>query len=172
MKIPKVHLYKTLIAIVAVLGLIDSLYLSYARATHSSLACSVLDGCNVVAASPQAVLFGIFPLAYIGVLFYLGSLILLFLHKRETLYGYSVAKLFMYYTIAGVASSAYFIYLQAFVIRAFCIYCIASAISSVILALLALLLLRATLINIKTAPEAHEYDDTANTDQETAKGHI
>ncbi len=120
------------IIVLAFIGLIDSLYLSYARFASVDLPCSVTNGgCSVVAESPYAVLFGM-PLAYLGVLFYLSILIisLLIIFKSKIKH---LSDALLIITVLGALSSAYFLYLQGFVIKAFCIYCIVSAIISFIL---------------------------------------
>ena len=75
-------------------------------------------------------LFGI-PLATWGVLFYLGIgfLALLYMDTKNLIVG----KLIVVATTLGFLSSLYFIYVQKFLIKAFCVYCILSAIISTIL---------------------------------------
>ncbi|MDP2650209.1 MAG: vitamin K epoxide reductase family protein [bacterium] len=117
--------------LLSAVGLIDAGYLAYSRFSHSELSCSFLDGCNLVAASPYSVLFGIVPLAYLGFLFYALMLVLaLVLLSRNTPLVRQTALLF---SAAGVLSSAYFTYLQIFVIKAFCVYCLISAALSVLI---------------------------------------
>lgn len=110
--------------VTAILGLLDSLYLSASHVTGVSLVCGPLEGCNEVAASPYSLLFGI-PLAFLGVLYYTGAFVLiaaLFSHDNPLL-----RKLFFILTTIGVAMSLYFLYIQAFSIGAWCIYCVVSA---------------------------------------------
>lgn len=110
----------------ASIGFVDSMYLSYARFTDSQLSCSILNGCNAVAASPYAVFLGV-PLAYLGVLYYLSIVALACTRRWQELF---------VLTLLGALMSLYFIYLQAFVIGAFCVYCLTSAALSFILPLL------------------------------------
>lgn len=108
----------------AVLGLLDSLYLSASHVTGVSLVCGPLEGCNEVAASPYSLLFGI-PLAFLGVLYYTGAFVLiagLFSHDNPL-----VRKLLFILATVGVVMSLYFLYIQAFIIGAWCIYCVVSA---------------------------------------------
>jgi len=115
----------------AIFGIIDAGYLSWARFTGSSLSCNILDGCNVVAASPESVLFGILPLSYLGLLFYVGIFVLgvLLLIKDTKVFRILLALS----TLGGFLASLYFTYLQAYVINAFCIYCLTSAALSTLL---------------------------------------
>lgn len=100
-----------------ILGLADSAYLSYSRFFGGEVACVVTRGCATVAESEYSVFLGV-PLAYIGVMYYVTILTLLYLHRYQEL---------LLLTIVGAAMSLYFIYIQAFVIGAFCIYCLFSA---------------------------------------------
>lgn len=111
------------------LGLIDSIYLSYMKLQESDLVCNVLEGCNLVTQSEYAKIFGI-PLAYLGVFFYcLLILTLLFFLKSKK----AICFRFLQITIfAGFLSSLYFLYLQVFVIKALCTYCLFSLIINLI----------------------------------------
>jgi len=115
---------------VALVGFLDSLYLFAAYYTGAPLVCSILEGCNVVAASPYAKIAGI-PLAFLGLLYYaiqftIAGLFLLF-KRRELIEG------IFWFALLGVFASVYFVYLQYFVIEAVCMYCMISAIASLVL---------------------------------------
>ncbi len=130
---------KLILITLSLIGLLDSLYLSYARYMHVDLPCSITNGgCSIVAASPYAVIMGM-PLAYLGVLFYIFiiSIVFLYIFKPNTFY---IKEIILTTSIFGALDSLYFIYLQAYVIKAFCIYCIISAIITFILVPLAYLL--------------------------------
>ena len=124
---------------IALIGVVDAAYLSYARYTHTELMCGIVEGCNVVAASPYSVLFGV-PLAYLGLLFYIAIFILgVWLLSRDGAW----PRIALFTTTSvGLVSSLYFVYLQTFVIQAYCIYCIISAIVSLFLWGMALALYR------------------------------
>ncbi len=109
-----------------VVGLADALYLSYARYMHVDLPCSITNGgCSIVAASPYAVMFGM-PLAYLGVAFYSIMLVtvLISVYKPQI---YKIKEILLILSVFGALDSLYFLYLQGYVIGAFCIYCIISA---------------------------------------------
>jgi uncharacterized membrane protein len=55
--------------ILSVVGLADASYVAQASYTGRTMWCILFDGCNVVAQSPYARLFGI-PLSFLGVVFY------------------------------------------------------------------------------------------------------
>jgi uncharacterized membrane protein len=110
-------------------GLADSLYLLFERATGSPVRCGPFGGgCNVVATSPYAAIYGV-PVALLGALFYGGlavGALLLYRRPSDRLALAGVAL-----TALGFAASMYFDYLQLFVIVAYCIYCQLSMIVSV-----------------------------------------
>lgn len=115
------------IASLAVLGLIDSLYLASHAITDTSLFCDIgagLDGCNQVAQSPYSRPFGV-PLAYLGVLFYalllLASYFAFWKHHRY------LHKALLAIAFVGAVFSIVFLYIQFALIKALCIYCIVSA---------------------------------------------
>lgn len=116
-----------LLVILAILGLADSVYLAEAATTGAPLVCdfgSVLEGCNVVAASPYSQFYGI-PLAYLGVLFYVLLLIAILVHRnRKTLLTW---KALVVVAILGALFSVAFLYIQFVLIKALCVYCLASA---------------------------------------------
>ncbi len=119
--------------IIAAIGLMTALLLSYARFAHVDLPCDITSGgCATVAASPYAVMFGV-PLAYLGVLYYVAVLIFLVALLRGFRHTYASHAL-VGITAFGAIDSVYFLYLQGFVINAFCVYCIISAIATFMLA--------------------------------------
>ena len=110
-------------ALLALVGLADALYLTIEHVTGQSVRCTIISGCSAVLSSPYAVVAGI-PLAAVGAAAYFTVFSLAIL----TLFGYpSAAKLMgvMVFTMFGL--SLWLIYLQAFVIREFCQYCLLSA---------------------------------------------
>lgn len=106
------------------LGLIDTIYLSYKHATSSDLICNFLDGCNVVTTSVYSKLFGVIPLAYLGLAFYLFLLFVIFAKVRAG--KFTTEKILKNLISVGFAFSLYYLYLQVFVIKALCIYCLVS----------------------------------------------
>ncbi|HBB43953.1 MAG TPA: hypothetical protein DCZ83_00995, partial [Candidatus Yonathbacteria bacterium] len=123
----------------ALVGFTDSAFLLAKRVSGAPIPCFITSGCDTVSKSPYSVMFGV-PLAAWGVLFYLGIgfLALLYMDTKNLL----IAKLIPIATTLGFISSAYFIYVQKFLIKAFCIYCILSAIVSTILFALGIIIWR------------------------------
>lgn len=121
-----------IIIALTLVGLADSAYLSQSALTSSDLVCDIdgLDDCNTVAASPYSSFVGI-PLAVYGLAFYVAILIIAgYLYYRPSRLA---AKLLVAATVLGAIASVYFLYLQVAVIKALCIYCLASAVISFVL---------------------------------------
>ena len=110
-------------ALLSLLGLADALYLTIEHITGQSVRCTIVHGCSEVLSSPYAVVAGI-PLAAVGAAAYFTVFSLAIL----TLFGYPrVGRLLTVLVIAMFFVSLWLIYLQAFVIREFCQYCLLSA---------------------------------------------
>src|SRR3989344_5554668 len=120
------------ILILAVLGAADASYLLVKTLESQPVACpSVpvgqfnLGQCNIVLFSSYAKTLSL-PNALYGLLAYLlFSLLALYelTQKRQT----GAMKLLLYLSGLGVLAFVYFVYLQFFVIKALCLYCLASA---------------------------------------------
>ena len=110
-------------ALLSLVGLADALYLTIEHVTGQSVRCTIISGCSEVLSSPYAVMAGI-PLAAIGAAAYFTVFSLAIL----ALFGYRIAgKLLLPVVGAMFLVSLWLIYLQAFVIREFCQYCLLSA---------------------------------------------
>jgi len=116
-----------LILALSFIGIADSWYLYQSAMTDAALSCDLgsgLDGCNIVAQSPYSQLFDV-PLALYGVGFFALMFVLaaaLFVMPVRRLYQGLLAL-----SGVGVAASAIFVFIQFALIKALCIYCIASA---------------------------------------------
>lgn len=110
-------------ALLSLVGLADALYLTIEHVTGQSVRCTIISGCSAVLSSPYAVIAGI-PLAAIGAAAYFTVFSLAIL----TLFGYFWAGTIMRAVVITMfAISVWLMYLQAFVIREFCQYCLLSA---------------------------------------------
>lgn len=113
----------TVAALLSLLGLADALYLTIEHVTGQSVRCTIISGCSAVLSSQYAMVAGI-PLAAIGAAAYFTVFSLAIL----AIFGYRWAGLVMRaMVITMFAISVWLIYLQAFVIREFCQYCLLSA---------------------------------------------
>lgn len=113
--------------IAAILGLIDAGYLSYVKFFKTAIYCTPgLGDCASVNGSQWSSLFGI-PLAYLGMLGYISILaILAFGNRWEWLKPYSSYLLFAL-SAFGFVFSLYLTYLEIWVIKAICQWCMVSA---------------------------------------------
>ena len=132
-----------LMLLFALVGIVDASYDSYAIYADRLLWCPPpIDGCNTVASSPYARIFGI-PLGYLGTTYYLSMFVLAaFLGVNPFSRGLLLAVLL--YAALGVASSICFLFIQITYIHAFCIYCLISAVMAVSLLVVAVWHLRMT----------------------------
>src|ERR1700724_636686 len=116
------RLYATA-AVVALFGLADGIYLTVEHLTGRTAECIASSGCQDVLSSQYAAI-GPVPLAALGALAYFTvfscALLAAFGYSRSgTLYNLIVGLMF--------ATTLWLLYLQAFVLHAFCDYCLFSA---------------------------------------------
>lgn len=115
-----------LILVLSFFGIADSAYLVQHDLSGTPLLCNVqnLSDCNTVTNSQYSRVFGIplseFGLAFYGILFILAALELV-------LFDQFLRRVLQAISLVGVLASLYFTFLQMFVIKAFCIYCLTSA---------------------------------------------
>ncbi len=115
-------LYST-VALLSLLGIADALYLTIEHVTGKTVQCTITSGCSEVLSSSYAVVAGI-PLAAIGAAAYFT----VFSLATLAAFGYRFAATLLTPLVIGMfLFSLWLIYLQAFVIREFCQYCLLSA---------------------------------------------
>lgn len=121
------------------IGFLDASYLTISHYTGATLNCSILKGCEQVTNSPYAVILNV-PVALLGALYYLTILILSLLYF-DTKNAF-ILKIIAPFTLLGFAASIWFVYLQFFVIKALCQYCMVSALTSTLLFVLGILIFK------------------------------
>jgi uncharacterized membrane protein len=119
------------IGVVAILalafcGLADAAYIAQHTANGTPVLCNIqgLSDCNTIVTGQYSRLFGI-PLAELGVLFY--SILFVLAALELFIFDQFLRRVLQAISLIGIIASLYFVFLQAFVIRAFCIYCLTSA---------------------------------------------
>ena len=122
-------------ALLSLVGLADALYLTIQHVTGQSLRCTVISGCSEVLSSPYAQV-GPVPLAALGAAAYFTVFSLSIL----ALFGYQFVKPLLRMLVAVMfLTTIWLLYLQAFVIRHFCQYCLISAAVTIVLTALLLI---------------------------------
>jgi uncharacterized membrane protein len=110
-------------ALLSLLGLADALYLTVEHVTGQSVQCTIISGCSEVLSSRYAVVAGV-PLAAIGAAVYF----CVFSLATLAAFGYRIAATLLTPLVVWMfLFTLWLIYLQAFVIREFCQYCLLSA---------------------------------------------
>jgi uncharacterized membrane protein len=114
----------------AFIGFTDATYLAAKHYLGTPLACSVFANCEKVTSSRFAVILGI-PLGVYGALYYLAVILLTigYVDTKKSIVLRAAAGI----TPLGFLASAWFVYLQLFVIGAVCPYCMLSALMSTLL---------------------------------------
>ena len=112
------------VALVALVGMADAAYLTVEHLAGNSVRCMVVSGCDEVLQSSYSTVAGGVPVAALGALAYFTAFSLATLAA----YGYDGARRLLAPLVAMMfLATVWFVYLQAFVIKAYCVYCLLSA---------------------------------------------
>ena len=123
------------LALAALVGVLDAVYLTVEHLSGRSVRCVVVSGCDEVLSSRYATLPGDVPLAALGALAYFA----VFSLATLSAFGYKRAGALLAPLVAAMfAGTLWLLYVQAFVLRAFCTYCLVSAAVTTTLALILL----------------------------------
>ena len=123
-----------LLVIFPFLGMLDSGYVSYEKMTNALPVCRPPFQCAAVLRSPW-INIGPAPIPYLGFMFYTTLLLLTasqFLGVAKLNIGakkITLANIIFGFGIAGACFGAYILVLMAFIIKAWCLYCLLSAIN-------------------------------------------
>jgi uncharacterized membrane protein len=113
----------TAVAIVAVAGLADATYLTVQALTGETLTCGGSPDCFRVLGSSYAKL-GRIPVAMLGALAYFTA----FTFATFAAFGYRPASKFLLLIVGGMfLMTLWLLYVQAFLLHAYCRYCLFSA---------------------------------------------
>jgi uncharacterized membrane protein len=130
----KSPLYFTSI-LLAILGLLDSLYLSWIKLTHQEALCSNIGDCETVNNSVYSEIGGI-PIALLGAGAYLAILAVLLLESRNAFWRDNGVFIVFGLSLVGVLYSGYLTYIEIAVLQAICPFCVVSAVVLVLLLIL------------------------------------
>ena len=119
-------------AVLSLIGLADSIYLTVEHLSGRAVRCTITSGCEEVLTSVYASIGGV-PLAGVGALAYFVAFSLAILAA----FGNRRAGNLLFYVAAlMLAASIYLFILQAFVLHAFCQFCLLSGGVTLLLALI------------------------------------
>ncbi len=115
---------------VSLLGFLDATYLTMKHYLGTALTCVVFEGCDVVTTSAYSMILGV-PVALLGAIYYLSMFLFVayYLDSQKL----RILSFAAYVTTSGFLVSLVFMYIQIFVLKALCIYCIFSATTSTVL---------------------------------------
>jgi uncharacterized membrane protein len=129
----RARVWDALTALVALVGLLDATYLTVEHLSGNSVRCMIVSGCDEVLQSGYSTVMGGVPVAAVGALAYFTAFSL----STLAAFGYNGARTLLAPLVALMfLATLWFLYLQAFVIRAFCVYCLLSAVVTTTLTLL------------------------------------
>jgi uncharacterized membrane protein len=111
------------------IGLLDTLYLIWHKVRRTEVSCIGFpkEWCRKVQNSKQSVTFGI-PNSVAGFLMY-AAIFLLVMFMPQVPFGLTTWGLIQFLVLFGFAFSLYFMYVQIFVLRALCTWCVVSFIN-------------------------------------------
>lgn len=128
-----------LISFLAFIGFLDATYLVIKHFSHSFPPCAISRGCDIVLTSQYASILGV-PTALYGSIYFVSMLILsIYLLDKKT---HALHSGLLGLGVLGTIVSLGFLYIQTFVLKSYCQYCIFSEIIAFSLLTLSFLLLR------------------------------
>lgn len=120
----------TIAALISLAGLADATYLAVVTMTGAAAACGGSPGCIEVLGSPYAKIAGV-PVAFLGVWGYFAA----FGFATFAGFGYKRAQRWFALTVCAMfAMTLWLLFVQAFLLHAFCRYCLFSAAFTFLLA--------------------------------------
>ena len=116
----------TILYVLGFVGVLDTLYLMYHKLSGTEVACIFFpkEWCQKVQHSTYSKTFGI-PNSFAGFAMYVAILTLTALYVAGSAPFWYIQAIVTF----GFAFSMYFTFIQAFVLRAFCTWCVVSAIN-------------------------------------------
>jgi uncharacterized membrane protein len=122
----------------AILGVLDSIYLFIYKLTNLNALCLGNGGCHDVNFSPYSEIGGI-PVSVFGIAAYLVIAIILLMERRfKPAREYGNLAVFGL-SLAGLAFSVYLTWLEIYIIHALCPFCLASAVLICLIFILAMI---------------------------------
>jgi len=116
----------TILYVFGIIGVLDTLYLIYHKIRGTDVACPFFpkEWCHRVQHSPQSTTLGV-PNSIAGFVMYTAILFLTCFFDKGSVSLWPLQAIVTF----GFLFSFYFLYIQAFVLKAFCTWCVLSAIN-------------------------------------------
>ena len=131
----------------SIIGFLDALYLTWMKITNNPRMCiQGLGDCVTVDTSKYSEIAGI-PVAVLGAAAYICLFLILIVENRSDFLKSNSALFIFGITLSGTLFSAYLTYIELFVLRTICPFCVVSAITMLILLVISIIRL------IKYQPE-------------------
>jgi len=111
--------------ILAIVGLLVSIYMTIYKITSNDSMCIGSGHCKTVNASRYAEVYGI-PVAVLGVAGYSAILAVLFLERKPGFFQENGTLLFFGLSLTGFLFTLYLIFVEVALIKAYCPFCITS----------------------------------------------
>ena len=127
-KIPNVLVL--IFLILSLVGFLDATYLTAKHYVGDPVVCPIFGGCEDVLSRTYSMIWFV-PVALLGALYY-GLILFLVVAYLDSQKVYFL-KWAAYITILGLLASLWFMFVQVFLIKALCFYCVVSAITSALL---------------------------------------
>jgi uncharacterized membrane protein len=128
---------RTISIVLAIIGLVDSVYLTWVKLANRYALCGPIGDCESVNSSQYSEIAGV-PIALIGALGYILIILLIVLEARGGIWKEYSPYLVLGITLAGSLYSIYLTYLEVAVIHAICPYCVLSAVVIILLFILSI----------------------------------
>jgi uncharacterized membrane protein len=127
-----------LMIVFVLVGLLVSIYMTVFKITSNEKMCIGSKDCSVVNASRYSEVNGV-PVALIGVGGYATLLALLWLEKRPGFFRQNGTMVFFGVSLVGFLFTAYLVFVEIALIKAYCPFCITSQVSMTIIFILAVI---------------------------------
>jgi uncharacterized membrane protein len=112
----------------SVVGLLVSIYMTIYKLSDNDAMCLGSGGCSFVNASRYSEING-FPVAAIGIIGFLAVMAIMVLEGRSDFFSDNGPMLEFGMSLMGVLFSIYLTYLEIYIIRHYCPFCVTSAIA-------------------------------------------
>lgn len=111
------------LVVATLFGLTDALYLAWKHGKKEKLHCPIGgNGCNIVTESKWNSFFGI-RTEFLGIIYYLIIFLMLYLLWNQNIEKYYLVLI----SFIALGFSAFLVYVQKYIIKEYCFYCLISA---------------------------------------------